>query len=85
MYPNMKPFISPECWKLLSQYLHEFQSASANPCDWSNCFEFGVFDGLNTILLNAEARENLKADCRFVFLCPSHFQLAMANLSLDDE
>ena len=81
----MKPVISKECWELLSQYLHEVQSASANPCDWINCTAFGVFDGLNTVLLNAEFCKSLKNDSTFVFLCPEHFKVAMANLSLNDE
>ena len=81
----MKPFISQECWELLSLHLNEAQSAFAHRCDWINCSTSGVFNGLNTILLNAEARKNLKEDSRFVFLCPKNFKLAMANLGLDDE
>ena len=83
--PNMKSVISKECWDLLSTYLHEAQSLSTNPCDWSNCAEFGVFDGLNTVLLNVEARKNLENDSRFVFLCPEHFKVAMVNINLGEE
>lgn len=81
----MKPVISEECWDLISQFLHEVRSARATCCDWCNCREIGDFDGLNTVLLNAEARKNLKGNSRFIFLCPNHLKTAMANINLGEE
>ena len=81
----MKPIVSQECLDLLFKHLHEVHSASADRCDWNNCSEIGVFDGLNIVLLNAEVRKNLKGDSRFVFLCPKHFILATVNIKLDEE
>ena len=81
----MKPIISQECWDLLSLYIYEVHPVSAGCCHWSDCRKIGDFDGVNIILLNAEARKNLKADSRFVFLCPKHFKAAMANINLDNE
>lgn len=82
---NMKPVISKECSELLLGHLRTGTSVSANRCDWSNCSEMGILDGVNTVLLNAETRNNLIPHSRFVFLCPKHFKIAMANLNLDNE
>jgi len=81
----MKSIVSKECSDLLFfEDLLAAISAPADRCDWSNCSEIGVFDGLNTDVLTAEARKNFKDDSRFVFLCPKHFTIAMANLNVND-
>jgi hypothetical protein len=32
-----------------------------NRCDWVDCFQEGIFDGVDTLLLNAEGRKNISA------------------------
>ena len=82
----MKPVISQECLDLLFKYIHKANSISATRCGWGNCPEIGVFDGVNTVFLNAEARKNLRKDrSRFVLLCPHHLKNAMANLNAETD
>ena len=82
----MKSVVSQECLDLV--FFEELLTACwpyTDHCDWSECTEIGVFDGLNTDALSAEARKNLKGESRLVFLCPKHFKVAMANLNVNDE
>ena len=63
-------------------------NASMNRCDWADCIEIGIFDGVTNSLLNAEGRKNVVIDetaARFTFLCPKHFELGVANLKLNED
>jgi hypothetical protein len=52
-------------------------------CDWIDCFNPGLFDGVRDSLLNAVGRHNTKKNIsdRFIFLCPTHFYLAVGTLA----
>jgi hypothetical protein len=54
-----------------------------NRCDWAHCKEEGIFDGVTTVLLNSEGRENIPPDenrARFIYLCPEHFAAGIGTL-----
>ena len=51
-----------------------------NRCDWVDCLEVGVFDGVASTLLAAKGQKNIReVSRRFVYLCPEHFKLALAT------
>jgi hypothetical protein len=52
-------------------------------CDWIDCFNQGCFfDGVRDTVLNGVGRKNTnKVIYRFVFLCPTHFYLAVGALA----
>ncbi len=54
-----------------------------NRCDWIDCGEVGLWDGVTPSLLNSEGQKNITVDgtlSRFIFLCPRHFALAVTGL-----
>ena len=57
-----------------------------NRCDWIDCYEIGLWDGLENSLLNAEGRKNVRVTesaTRFTYPCPKHFQLGVGRLNQD--
>jgi len=58
-----------------------------NRCDWVDCFQEGIFDGVDTLLLNAEGRKNTLDEnrSRFIYLCPEHFELGVGKLNPDEK
>jgi hypothetical protein len=45
-----------------------------NRCDWGECHEVGILDGVDTSLPNNEGRKNISLDegrFRFIYLCPN--------------
>ena len=59
-----------------------------NRCDWADCMEVGILDGVNTSLLNNEARKNIFLDenrSRFIYLCPKHWELGVGQLISDKD
>jgi hypothetical protein len=53
-----------------------------NRCDWTGCSAIGLFDGVDTSLLNLKGRENVPLDenlSRFIYLCSEHFELGVGN------
>ena len=45
-----------------------------NRCDWADCMEVGILDGVDTSLLNNEARKNIFLDeshSRFIIFARS--------------
>jgi hypothetical protein len=51
---------------------------SVNNCDWSGCLQIGLFDGVDSILLNAEGQKHIATEpTRFIYLCPEHFKLGV--------
>lgn len=55
-----------------------------NRCDWIECREIGLWDGVENSLLNAEGRKNIRvteAPTRFTYLCPKHFALGVGILN----
>jgi hypothetical protein len=59
-----------------------------NRCDWADCMEVGILDGVDTSLLNNEARKNIFLDesrCRFIYLCPKHWELGIGQLTSDND
>ena len=58
-----------------------------NRCDWPDCFDQGIFDGVDTVLLNEDGRKNIPVDenrSRFIYLCPKHFELGIGNLKASE-
>jgi len=54
-----------------------------NRCDWGDCFEEGIFDDVNTFLLNEKGRKHIPLGenrSRFIYLCPDHFELGVGKL-----
>ena len=48
----------------------------------------GILDGVDTSLLNDEARKNIFLDesrSRFIYLCPKHFELGVGQLTSDKD
>ena len=59
-----------------------------NRCDWADCMEVGILDGVDTSLLNNEARKNICLDetgSRFIYLCPKHWNLGVGQLTSDKD
>jgi len=55
-----------------------------NRCDWIDCLEMGLWDGVENVLLNSEGQRNVltkEAPTRFTYLCPKHFALGVATLN----
>jgi hypothetical protein len=49
--------------------------------------EVGILDGVDTSLLNNEARKNIFLDesrSRFIYLCPKHWELGVGQLTSDN-
>jgi hypothetical protein len=50
--------------------------------------QVGLFDGVDTSLLNAEARKNVpheESPSRFIYLCPKHFELEVGSLRPNED
>jgi hypothetical protein len=50
--------------------------------------EVGILDGVDTSLLNTEARKSIFLDesrCRFIYLCPKHWELGVGQLTSDKD
>lgn len=50
--------------------------------------EVGILDGVDTSLLNNEARKNICLDetrSRFIYLCPKHWNLGVGQLTSDKD
>jgi hypothetical protein len=50
--------------------------------------EVGILDGVDTSLLNNEARKNIFLDesrSRFIYLCPKHWELGVGQLISDKD
>ena len=63
-------------------------SQRMNRCDWADCFEEGIFDGVDTVLLNEEGRKNIPLGenrSRFIYLCPDHFELGVGKLKPNED
>jgi len=63
-------------------------NAGMNRCDWADCIEIGIFDGVTNSLLNVDGRKHVVIDetpARFIFLCPKHFELGVGNLKLNED
>jgi hypothetical protein len=72
----------PQSLSLATESLSLATGNDMNRCDWNNCLEFGVFDGVQKTLLNAKGRQNIRQVLRkFVFLCPEHFKLGVGTLA----
>jgi hypothetical protein len=59
-----------------------------NRCDWADCLEVGILDGVDTSLLNNEARKKIFVDerrSRFIYLCPKHWELGVGQLISDKD
>jgi hypothetical protein len=63
-------------------------NAGMNRCDWADCIEIGIFDGVTNSLLNVDGRKHVVIDetpAKFIFLCPKHFELGVGNLKLNED
>ena len=61
---------------------HSGANDKMNRCDWADCIDAGLFEGVNASLINAEGRKNISLDknrVRFIYLCPMHFDLGVGN------
>jgi len=59
-----------------------------NRCDWTGCSAIGLFDGVDSSLLNIEGQKNVRLDenrSRFIYLCPDHFELGVGNLKSNED
>jgi hypothetical protein len=59
-----------------------------NRCDWADCTEMGILDGVEMSLLNNEGRKNIllsESPSRFIYLCEKHFELGVGQLTSDKE
>ena len=59
-------------------------SQRMNRCDWADCFEEGIFDGVDTVLLNEKGRKNIPLGenrSRFIYLCSAISSLASETSS----
>ena len=59
-----------------------------NRCDWAECMEIGILDGVEMSLLNEEGRKNIFLDesrSRFIYLCAKHFELGVGQLTPDKD
>ena len=59
-----------------------------NRCDWADCLEVGILDGVDTSLLNNEALKHIFLDesrSRFIYLCPKHWELGVGQLISDKD
>ena len=54
-------------------------------CDWIGCSEIGYFEGLEKIRLNDESKKSILAFLKFIYLCPIHLQVGVANLKSTDQ
>lgn len=57
-----------------------------NRCDWLGCLDAGVFDGVQSLLLNPQGQisiDTTQSGSRFIFLCPKHFELGVGHLHQD--
>ena len=48
----------------------------------------GIFDGVNTVLLNEEGRKNIllgENRSGFIYLCPDHFELGVGKLEPNED
>jgi len=63
-------------------------AAAMNRCDWIGCSAIGLFDGIDSSLLNSEGRKNVPFDenrSRFIYLCPEHFELGVGNFNANED